>query len=379
MSLRLAAQVLFARLRPSKAVAIEFALLTASGFAAAYLAVIFPALDYHYTALFQHARFAAVVVVSGTDATFEDVSAAAGERPVLPVQKHMATVSAAGTRAETDVWVMRDSDLSKHTHAYFSDSLLMRGKPRRGAVALSAPIAERLGVRLDDRVELNVGEPRFGRQLELSQPLSGVWQPLDGLEGALVGVPAARFDQIASAAVETHFFVGGSERALPDAVMRALSKVADKGNGVVITPPHGVLSQRQRFRQSLGRYYSYATTAVAMLIYLLVIWRTGDARIRRSQRMHAILSSLGARPALLVGITAAEQTLVSVSAATVGALVARRVLADANRLYIPRESMSALGLVMLALIVGAATMSAVSAYVRLRRLPVSRLLASAAY
>ena len=351
-------------------------LLAVAGGTTAYLAAVFPALDYYFTSAYQEAQFDAVAVIRGTDVSASDFSAALPGLELVPLVKTDGELRRSSSWGATDVWAIRTADVDRVSSTYFSDAAVERGKLTVRTVGVGGATAARLGLRLGDRVAVRLHGIRIGPDPEGAGPrIAATWRPMDGVDGVLIPLPLQQFEAVAKEARETHIFVA-SDGPITPGEEALLSMLSEKGNGVLLTPEQGRDTARARFKRTLGRQFSYASVLLALALYLTFVWRSASGMFAERSKDLAILLSIGAHPRNLATMAASEHALLSLISLCLGGLVARLILWKVNKLYLPTESVAVLGFAMFGLVALSALVTGVLWRIRTKRLSVAELLAA---
>lgn len=336
-----------------------------------YFVAIMPAFNYYYTAAQSSAVFAAVATIpwpSEASRSVRDALARSETRHALVWDLGSVSVSQTDkTVTGVECRALDPSSGRSRALTYYSDRLLVSASCTgvRGAAVLDTSLAQRLGVRVGDRVRVTSEIRGARRHGSVSARVVGLVRPTNETSGVLLFATPPGFSRSGM-----QVFLGGGAAELQ-------ASAAASGHSGFVARDVALGTGRARLEAVLSRNTRYVLIWVSLATYCAYhLWDQID-RVTDRRRRYAILISMGVEPARIIRALRLEQFALALVTAPLGCALGAWALVSASSLYLPPDSLVAC--VAYALGVNLLAAYAVGARFRreVRRLPVASLLSGA--
>jgi hypothetical protein len=347
-----------------------------------FFAALWPAINFTYTATFQHAQYSLLLNGPLTKKDIETVLNVLGVPDSAYIGVHRTAVDRLSASNHVlygiDCFFFKPADYQKTPLTFFSKGLLLRGAvDRPDAWGIDFMTAKQLGVGVGDRLELeqSLGDEQ-GNIVNLKQSgiVGAVYAPTNEVRGIIV--PASReVSKLLSldGIVGNDLFLKVGGESLEEAVRKIEALPASK-EWLIETVPEAYLNGKLAVEQTINRHIRYAMIWASLLIYGIYILREQFLRLERRKKDLAILFSLGMEERKLHGLFLFEQLFLNISTAVFGFLVGKYFLQDILGVFIPRETYLFLGGYILLINLVVLALALAQLFIKLKKLPVAKLL-----
>lgn len=341
-----------------------------------FLAALTPTFVFEHSAAFSYAAFDGHINGPITEST-------ANALKRLPEMTRTGIMSGGGgdvmygTRQVQAATVSFYKDAGDLDMTWYSQPLLISGRrPKQGEWAVDWTIARNLKIKPGDRIATKINFASSGKDYRQSGVVVGIYAPTKQTNRSVILPMTDELKQIldkqTDGAIYSDFFF--KSEALPAVSQFLQAKTINEGM-TLIARQQGILEGKKAVDEFINPFLQTGATYVAMITFLFFILREQWVRIERRRKNLAILLALGIRRWQIIALNLVEQLCIAFATTLAGLWVGRLLMEGVFFQYLPAQISSGLIAIIFALNILVLGLSIAQISLKIRYLPVAKLLA----